>query len=101
MEILNFRKNLKPRKDSQGKNTRRINTLESLYKLFEGRERVLDAFRSEIFPLAPTEGTGCPSHLACIDHIAKVSDQTPPKILTPKQMLQKAIGNSSCTSKSR
>ena len=48
-----------------------------MYPLFEGRERVLDAFESKIFPIK-TKGSGYldfkPSNL---------------KILTPKQMLQR------------
>ena len=51
-------------------------TLKSLYALFVGKERAINAFKNEIFPLAPIEGTGRPSNLAA--HLKK---------LTPKQIL--------------
>ena len=63
MKILNFRKNLKPRKDSE-KGQQKINTLDSLHELFERRERVLDAFTSEIFPEEIFKGTQHPGMLA-------------------------------------
>ena len=53
--------------------------LENLYNLFEGREKVLNAFDSKIFPIK-IEGTGFSD---------KVSDHSNLKILTPKQMLQR------------
>ena len=40
--------------------------------VYEGKETVLNAFASEIFPLEPTEGTGNPGRPACV---AKVSDR--------------------------
>ena len=46
--------------------------LENLYNIFEGREKVLDAFESKIFPIK-SKGTG----------ILK-SDHSELKILTPK-----------------
>ena len=49
MEILDFKKKVKLRKDPE-KEQEKINTLESLYKLFEDREKVLDAFKSRISP---------------------------------------------------
>ena len=48
-----------------------------MYALFNGRERVLDAFESKIFPVKD-KGTG----FSNFDH-SKL------KILTPKQMLQR------------
>ena len=52
----------------------------NLYALFEGRERVLDAFKSKIFPIN-NECTGFSSD--------KVCDHSNIKILTPKQRLQR------------
>ena len=48
-----------------------------MYAFFDGREGVLDAFESKVFPIK-TKGTG----FLNFDH-SKL------KILTPKQMLQK------------
>ena len=50
-----------------------------IYNLFEGRERVLNAFDSQIFPIK-FEGTGFSD---------KVSDNSNLKILTPNQMLRR------------
>ena len=55
-----------------------------MYPLFDGRERVLDAFESEIFPIK-TEGTGF-SYLATRPY---VFDHSNFKILTPKQIFQR------------
>ena len=46
---------------------------------------VLHVFKSEVFPLQPTEGTGNPGMSA---RIAKVFHRFSLKKLTPKQMLQ-------------
>ena len=46
------------------------NVLKTAKNLYEGRELVVNAFKSELFPLKSTTGTGL-------------------KILTPKQLLQK------------
>ena len=67
-------------KIKEGKNEKR-GTYESAYELDEGRELTANAFESGIFPIKATQGKE-------------------PKILTPKQTLQK-FTNSSCTSKSR
>ena len=56
----------------------------NLYILFDGREKVLDAFESEKCPIK-IEGT-CFLDVATRD---KVSDHFNLKILTPKQMLQR------------
>ena len=45
------------------------NVLKTAKNLYEGRELVVNAFKSELFPLKSTTGTGL-------------------KILTPKQLLQ-------------
>ena len=45
-EIMNLRKYTKPR--SQEKDKKKI-ILKNMYKFFEGRERLLDAFESKIF----------------------------------------------------
>ena len=62
------------------------NTFESANALYEGRELILNSFKSRIFPIIPTWGKGCPTDLACL---AKVFHRTRLKILTPKQMLQR------------
>ena len=54
-------------------------TLKNLYALFEGRERVLDASESKIFPIK-IESRGFSD---------KVSDHSNLKVLIPKQMLQR------------
>ena len=46
------------------------NTFESLNALYEGRELILNAFSSDIFPMKEKQGKGL-------------------RILTPKQMLQR------------
>ena len=63
----------------QTKNKQKKNVLNNLYNLFEGRERVLNAFDSKIFPIK-IEGTGLSD---------KVADHSNLKILTPKKTLQK------------
>ena len=59
------------------KNQKKKDVLKNLYKFFEGREKVLNAFDSKIFPIK-TKGTGYlefePSSF---------------KILTPNQMLKR------------
>ena len=78
---MNFRKNTKPR--SQEKKREKEIVLKNLYKFFEGREKILDAFESKIF-LTKSIGAG---------------------ILNPDHSKLKAnaskIRKSSCTSKSR
>ena len=74
-EIMNFRKNTKPK--SQEKKQEKEIVLENLYDFFEGREKVLDAFKSKIF-FIKSKGAGIlnPNHFKL-------------KILTHKQMLQR------------
>ena len=74
-EILNFRKNTKPR--SQEKKQEKEIVLKNLYNFFEGREKTLDAFESKIF-LTKSKGAG----ILNTDHFK-------PKVLTPKEMLQR------------
>ena len=76
VEILNFRKQVKPKNTE--KKQQKEDILKNLYNLFEGRERVLNAFVSKIFPIK-IEGTG---------FSGEVFDHSNLKILTPKQMLQ-------------
>ena len=52
---MNFRKNTKPR--SQEKKQEKEIVLENLYNIFEGREKILDAFESKIFSIK-SKGTG-------------------------------------------
>ena len=69
------------RKDTRSqdseKQQKRADVLKNLSALFEGREIVLDAFESKIFPV---KANGC----GCLD--SKPSNF---KILTSKQMLQR------------
>ena len=53
---------------------------------------VVNGFRSKIFPLQPTEGTGMStSHPSDVTHATKVFDLSHLKILTSKQMLQRLL----------
>ena len=56
-------------KQQKVKITKKGNTYESAYALYEGRELILNVFRSGIFPIKEKKGRGL-------------------KILTPKQVLQ-------------
>ena len=74
-EVAEFNKNTKLRKFQKKKQKR--DNLDSVNTLFDGREIVLNAFKSRMFQLPPIEGRRCPSDLAsCL------------KVLTRKQMLQ-------------
>ena len=89
---MNFRKQVKP-KNTERKQQKE-DVLENLYNLFEGRERVFNAFDIKIVPIK-IEGTG---------FSGKVLDHSNLKILTPKQILTNSltkINNRSGTSKSR
>ena len=63
-------------KESRKKEEKEI-ALENLYKFFEGREKILDAFESKIF-LTKSKGAGILN-----------PDHSKLKILTHKQMLQR------------
>ena len=67
IELAEFQKNRKL-KDLKKKKQKR-DTIENLNALYEGREMLLNAFKSGIFPLPPIEGTTL-------------------KVLTTKQMFQ-------------
>ena len=75
---MNFKKKTKPKSlEKKKKNKKKKFVLENLYNLFEGREKVLDAFESKIFTIKSTDaGILNPDH-------SKL------KILTSKQMLQR------------
>ena len=73
---MNFRKQVRPKTPEKKKQNEDV--LENFYNLFEGRERVLDAFENKIFPIK-IEGTGFSD---------KISDHSSLKILTPIEMLQ-------------
>ena len=75
VEIMNFRKNTKPR--SQEKKQEKEIVLENLYHFWTGRENVLNAFETKIF-LTKSKGAGILN-----------PDHSKLKILTPKQMLQR------------
>ena len=61
-------------------------TLESLYALYEGREMVLNVFKSGIFEMFSFEGTCNPDMVARVTQVSdrKVSDPPSLKILGPK-----------------
>ena len=65
--LVGFNNRSRP-KTTEGKDKKKIS--ENVYSLYEGRELILNAFKSEIFPLKATNGKGI-------------------KILTPKQILQR------------
>ena len=75
VEIMNFIKTTKP-KSLKKKQEKEI-LLKNLYNFYEGREKVLNAFKSKIF-LIKSKGSG----LLNTDHFKL-------KILTLKQMLQR------------
>ena len=75
-EIMNFRKNTKPRSQEKKKREKEI-VLQSLYNFIEGREKVLDAFESKISSIK-SKGSGILN-----------TGHSKLKILTPKQMLQR------------
>ena len=75
VKIMKFRKNTKPR--SEEKKQEKEIVLRNLHNFFEGREKIIDAFKSKIF-LTKSKGAGVlnPDHFKL-------------KILSPKQMLQR------------
>ena len=73
VEVLNFKKKVKPKIPE--KKQQKEDVLKNLYNLFEGRERVLNAFDIKIFTMK-TKGTDFLGHSNL-------------KILTSKQMLQR------------
>ena len=75
VEIIDIKKNTKPR--SGEKKQEKRNVLQNLYNLFEGRERVLNAFDSKIL-LTKSKGTDILN-----------PDHSKLKILSPKQMFQR------------
>ena len=76
---MNFRKQVKPKYPE--KKQQKEDVLKILYNLFEGRERLLNAFDSKIFP-TKIEDTAFSD---------KVLDHTNIKILAPKHMLQRLL----------
>ena len=66
--ILNFSNNARPESGDDKKNKKNVFNIAN--NLYEGRKLVINAFKSGLFPLKSTTGTGL-------------------KILTPKQMLQR------------
>ena len=66
--ILNFSNKARPKNGDDKKNKKNVFNIAN--NLYEGRKLVINAFKSGLFPLKSTTGTGR-------------------KILTPKQMLQK------------
>ena len=74
---MNFKKNMKAR--SPEKKQEKLIVLKNLYKLWQGREKIYDAFESKIFS---TKSKG-----ASILNL----DYSRLKILSPKQMLQRLL----------
>ena len=72
-----YRKQVKPKNPERRQ--KKKDDLEHFYNFFEGRERVLNAFDSKLFPIK-IEGTAFSD---------KVCNHSNLKILTPKQMLQR------------
>ena len=72
---MDFKKNTRPK--SPEKKQEKETVLENLCNFFEGRERVLDAFKSKIYSIK-SKGAGFLN-----------LDRSKLKILTPKQMLQR------------
>ena len=78
---MNFHKQIKPQNPKKKQNKKDI--LKNLYALFDGRERVSDAFETKKCPIK-IEGTGFSDHTR-----DSVSDHSNLKILSHKQMLQR------------
>ena len=74
-EIMNFRDKTKPKDEEKKKKKKDV--LTNLYKFFEGREKVLNAFDSKIFPIK-TKGT-----------VYLESEPSSFKKLTPNRMLKR------------
>ena len=74
-KINDFVRKTKPKNEEKRQEKEIVS--KNLYNFFEGREKVLNAFKSKIF-LTKSEGSG----LLNTDHYKL-------KILTPKQMLQR------------
>ena len=70
---MSFQKKTKPQ--NLEKKQQKKDILKNLYPLFEGREKIIDAFESKIFKIK-------------IEGSEKLLDYSNLKILTPKQMLQ-------------
>ena len=70
------KKNTKP-KNTEKKKQEKKSIFKNLYNFFDGREKVLNAFKSKIF-LIKSKGSGLLNN-----------DRSKLKILTPKQMLQR------------
>ena len=75
VKIMKFRKNTKPR--SEEKKQEKEIVLRNLHNFFEGREKIIDAFKSKIV-LKKSKGAGVLN-----------PDHSKLKILSPKQMLQR------------
>ena len=69
--MLNFNNKARPQNKDNKINNKR-NVLNTAKNLYDGRELVINAFKSELFPWKSTTGTGL-------------------KILTPKQLLQRLL----------
>ena len=75
-EIVRFNSGTRPKTSEKRQNKK--DTFENLKALYEGRQKVIEAFQSGIFSINKTEGTGFSDHR-----------QSNLKILTPKQTLQR------------
>ena len=82
--ILEFHDKARPKLEPDKKIKR--DTYDSLMLFMKGENLALNAFKSEIFSIKPTQGKERPLDLA---HIVKVSYYLRLKMLNPKQMLQR------------
>ena len=76
-EIIDFREKTKPEDEEKKKKKKHV--LTNLYKFFEGREKVLNAFDSKIFPIK--------TNISYIGYLE--SEPFSVKILTPNQMFKR------------
>ena len=74
---MGFRKNMKTRSKKKKKKRGKEIVLQNLHNSFEGREKILDAFESNIFSIK-SKGSGILN-----------PDHSKLKVLSPKQMLQR------------
>ena len=84
---MNFKKKTKPQIPEKKQEKKYI--LNNLYGLFEGRERVLNAFDSKIFPIK-IEGTGFSGNVYDHSNLKNINSLTNAS----------KIADSTCTSKS-
>ena len=83
-----FKESTKPQ--IKEKKEKKALTIKNATILLNGRQRVLNAFESGIFPKGKQiQGRGRPRILGCVAFVANVSDHKQLKILTLKEILQR------------